>query len=149
MADEVGTPGWWVKRLYAKLQDRRELTDLYSDYYAGNHPLPWLAPQAREEFRRILKMTRSYYMGLVCDAPAERELIEGFRVGDADAADKDTWRLWQENDLDSYSDQGILEAHITGYSYMLVEPGKSPTETPRAWIEHPSQAIVEFEPGRG
>jgi len=148
MAD-VRSPEWWVTRLYGKLVARRDLIDLFSAYYAGDHPLPWLAPQARDEFRRILRMTRSNYMGLVCDAPAEREIIEGFRFGEEGPADKETWRLWQANDLDSYSDQGILEAHITGYAYMLIAPGASPDVTPQAWIEHPSQTIVEFEPGMG
>lgn len=148
MAD-VGTPDWWIARLYKRLDARRELVDLYSAYYCGDHPLPWLAPQARDEFRRLVRMTRSNYMGLVCDAVAEREQIEGFRFGADGPADQDTWRLWQANDLDSYSDQGILEAHITGQAYMLVAPNPKDEKTPLAWMEHPSQAIVEFAPGAG
>ncbi len=146
MAD-APTPEWWVSQLYARLVRRRQMTDLWTRYYEGDHPLPWLAPQAREEFRRILKMTRSNYMGLVCDAIAEREQIEGFRV--ADTNDKESWRIWQANDLDSYSDQGILDAHITGFTYMLVAPNPQDPSTPFAWMEHPSQAIVAFEPGSG
>ena len=148
MAD-VGSPEWWVARLYGRLIERRDTIDLFSDYYAGNHPLPWLAAQARDEFRRILKMTRSNYMGLVCDAVAEREQIEGFRFGREGLADAETWRMWQANNLDSYSDQAILEAHITGYAYMLIGPNPKDERTPFAWMEHPSQAIVEFEPGMG
>lgn len=144
---DTQTPQWWADRLYARLQERRQATDVWTRYYEGDHPLPWLAPQARDEFRRILKMTRSNYMGLVCDAVAEREQIEGFRV--ADTADTETWRMWQANDLDSYSDQGILDAHITGFTYMLVAPNPVDTATPLAWMEHPSQAIVAFEPGTG
>jgi len=143
------SPEWWIARLYKRLSDRRVLVDLFSDYYAGEHPLPWLAPQARDEFRRLVRMTRSNYMGLVCDAVAEREQIEGFRFGRDSAADADTWRIWQANQLDSYSDQGILEAHITGQSYMLVAPNPKDSRTPLAWMEHPSQAIVEFVPGMG
>lgn len=143
------SPLWWMNRLYKRLMERREAVDLFSDYYCGDHPLPWLAPQAREEFRRLVRMTRSNYMGLVCDAVAEREQIEGFRFGRDGLSDGDTWRLWQANNLDAYSDQGILEAHITGYSYMLVAPNPKDSATPLAWMEHPSQAIVEFAPGMG
>lgn len=145
----VGSPDWWVDRLYKRLMARRPLIDMYTAYYTGDHPLPWLAPQAQDEFRRILRMTRSNYMGLVCDAVAEREQIEGFRFGREGKADAETWRLWQANDLDSYSDQGILEAHITGWAYMLVQPNPDDPSTPFAWMEHPSQAIVEFAPGYG
>jgi hypothetical protein len=61
-------------------------------YYCGDHPLPWLPSQAQAEFRRILRMTRSNYMGLVVDATAERLSVEGFRLAGEDGADEDTWR---------------------------------------------------------
>lgn len=141
------SPEWWLARLYKQLVARREMVDFFSDYYAGEHPLPWLAPQAREEFRRILKMTRSNYMGLVCDATTERLAVEGFRFGDDANADKDTWRIWQANNLDSDSDMAWLEALISGMSYFHVAPNMDDAKTPHIWVEHPSQAIVEHMPG--
>lgn len=147
MAHEPLSPDWWVSRLYSQLVARRDGIDFYDAYYTGNHPLPWLAPQARDEFRRILAMTRSNYMGLVCDATAERITIEGFRFGDGSDADDDTWRIFQANNLDSDSDQSILEALISGQSYLLVAPNPRDASLPHVWVEHASQAIVEFEPG--
>lgn len=142
------SPEWWVSKLHCRLEAQQEECAFYDAYYRGDHPLPWLAPQARQEFRRILLMTRSNYMGLVCDATAERLQIEGFRLGaDADSGDADTWRIWQANNLDSDSDQGILEALICGKSYMLVAPNAKDPATPLMWVEHPSQAILAFEPG--
>jgi hypothetical protein len=75
------SPEWWMKRLYSQLVARRAEIEFFDDYYTGNHPLPWVAPQARDEFRRLVRMTRSNYMGLVCDAQVERMAIQGFRVG--------------------------------------------------------------------
>lgn len=141
------SPEWWARRLYGQLVARREAVEFYNDYYTGNHPLPWLAPQARAEFRRILQMTRANYMGLVCDATAERITIEGFRFGDASDADAETWRIFQANNLDSDSDQSILEALICGQSYLLVAPNPADARTPYVWVEHAAQAIVEFQPG--
>lgn len=141
------TPEWWVARLYKKLSDDLERIQFFSDYYCGAHPLPWLAPQAREEFKRILKMTRSNYMGLVADATAERAQIIGFRVGDALEGDADAQRIWQANNMDCYSDQAILESIITGRSYLLVGPNAKDPKTPYIWAEHPSQVIVEAVPG--
>lgn len=141
------SPEWWVNRLYKQLLDRRDAVEFFSEYYSGNHPLPWLAPQAREEFRRILGMTRSNYMGLVCDATAERLRVEGFRFGDDAGADKDTWRIWQANNLDSDSDMAWLESLICGTSYFHVAPNPKDRETPHVWVEHASQAIVEHVPG--
>ena len=141
------SPEWWLNRLYKQLVERRAALDLFNDYYTGEHPLPWLAPQARDEFRRLVRMTRSNYMGLVCDAVAERVNVEGFRFAGAESADEDTWRIWQANNLDSYSDQAWLEALIGGLSYFHVAPNPNDTATPFVWVEHASQCIVEHVPG--
>jgi hypothetical protein len=141
------SPNWWVARLYKQLVDRREMVDFFNDYYSGNHPLPWLAPEARDEFRRLVQMTRSNYMGLVCDATAERLRVEGFRFGQDATADADTWRIWQANNLDSDSDMAWLEALISGVSYLHVAPNAKDASTPHIWVEHASQTIVEHVPG--
>lgn len=141
------SPEWWVARLYKRLVARRPEIEFYDAYYRGDYPLPWLAPQARDEFRRMVKMVRSNYMGLVCDATAERLAVEGFRIGGEEQADAEMWRIWQANNLDADSDQGILEALIGGQSYILTAPNPKDSRTPLMWVEHASQAIVEFEPG--
>lgn len=143
----AGKPEWWRDRLYRKITARRPYILFMDDYYSGNHPLPWLPTQAREEFRRILAMTRSNYMGLVCDAQVERMAVQGFRIGDNPEADKDTWRIFQANNMDSDLDQGFLEASKCGYAYLMVGPNPKDTSTPKMSVEHPLQAIVESEPG--
>ena len=152
VAPAVESPRWWVDVLFKRLMARLEDVEFFDAYYRGDHPLPWLAPQARTEFRRILKMTRSNYMGLVIDAKAERMQIEGFRVADADGqipetADADLWRIWQANDMDADSDQAWVEALIAGCSYMLVAPNPDDERTPLLTVEHASQVIVAYEPG--
>lgn len=144
-AAPVQSPEWWLRRMHGQLSKRCAELDVFDAYYRGDHPLPWLAPQARTEFRRILRMTRSNYMGLVCDATAERLSIEGFRLPGTDDADDDTWRIWQASNLDGDSDKGILESLIGGTAYTLVEPTN--TDLPNIYIEHASQAIVAYVPG--
>jgi hypothetical protein len=142
---DAGSPLWWLRRLHKEIVARQQWTELYDAYYRGDHPLPWLPSQAVSEFRRILRMTRSNYMGLVIDATAERLAVEGFRLAGDDGADEDTWRIWQANNLDADADKGMLESLIHGSAYTLVQPNG--TDTPDVWIEHPSQAIVAYEPG--
>lgn len=157
-SSDIGTPIWWVNRLYKKLMDRRPLINTYDDYYIGEFPLPWLAPQAADEFKRILKMSRANYTGLVVDAMVERMAVEGFRLNegsdsddvegnDPGKADRDLWRIWQANDLDTFFDQGILEAAINGSAYLLVAPNPDDPGTPNVWVEHAAQMIVEYVPG--
>ena len=150
MADTVTplSPEWWMARLYKRLDARRAEIAFFDDYYRGDHPLPWLAPQARDEFRRLVRMTRSNYMGLVVDAMVERLHVEGFRVDpDAEAPDQDAWRIWQANNLDSDFDQAMLEAAIGGVAYLQVAPNTDDASTPYLWVEHATQAIVEYLPG--
>lgn len=158
----IGSPLWWVNRLYLVLQDRRPDINMYDDYYRGNFPLPWLAPQAADEFRRILKMARANYIGLIVDAQCERMAVEGFYVtddADADdftidtknddplATDAQMQRIWQANNLDTLFDQGLLEAAITGNSYLLIEPNEKDPKTPHIYVEHSSQVVVAFKAG--
>lgn len=140
-------PEWWRDRLFKRITDRRPYVLFMDDYYSGNHPLPWLPSQAREEFRRILSMARANYMGLVCDAQVERMAVQGFRIGDTADADKATWRIFQANNMDSDLDQGFLEASKSGVAYLMVGPNPKDSSTPKMSIEHPLQTIVECSPG--
>jgi hypothetical protein len=158
---EVGTPLWWVNRLYAVLLDRRPIINCYDDYYRGDFPLPWLAPAAADEFRRVLKMSRANYIGLVVDAMCERMAVEGFLVTqdtDGDPSidtsnedplqtDAEMQRIWQANNLDTLFDQGLLEAAITGNSYLMIEPNQQQPKTPHIYVEHSSQIVIAFKPG--
>jgi hypothetical protein len=155
------TPLWWVNRLDKAMRDRNQhsystgqldrlsIAEL-DDYYRGRPSrLPWLPQQARDEFFRLMSLTKSNYMGLVVDATAERLSVDGFRIGDGAEADGDTWDIWQYNNFDNDSDQAILEALITGQSYVLVAPNPDEGGMPLLYAEHPSQAIVEYVPGTG
>lgn len=148
------SPLWWVQRLYRQIQTKRTTTsdrlsiDDLNAYYEGRPTrLPWLPEQAREEFARLLRLLKANYMGLVCDSTAEREHVEGFRIGDNPSADKATWALWQRSRFDAGSDQAILESLINRCSYLLVAPGRTSGDVPMIYAEHPTQAIVEYEPG--
>jgi hypothetical protein len=144
------SPPWWVDRLYKTLMERRTHIDVMSSYYAGEPPQPpWLPEQARQEFHRLMKLTKSNYLGLVVDAMVERISVEGFRLGDDPKADKATWAIWQANGLDSDSDQALLEAAICGSSYLLVAPPPTDGAQPQVFVEHATQAIVEYAPGTG
>lgn len=74
------SPEWWATRLWLQLLKRQKMIEFYENYYTGQHPLPWLSPRAEDEFRAILRMSRSNYMGLVIDAQVERMMVEGFRL---------------------------------------------------------------------
>ena len=141
------SPMWWTRRLYDRLMHQRDYFDVMDAYYRGEPPVPYLAEQARREFARLLLLTKSNYMGLVIDSMTERMQVEGFRISDNPQADQNTWDIWQANGLDSGSDQVLLEAAIGGRSFFLVEPNADKPQLPHIYPEHPTQAIVAYEPG--
>jgi hypothetical protein len=120
---------------------------MFDAYYAGNHPVPWLPENQRDDFRHLLALTKSNYMGLVVDTPVQRMHVDGFRFGGTEDGDADAWRIWQANNLDAGSQQAFLEAFIGGVACWLVAPNPDDPETPLITVEHGSQAIVEHVPG--
>lgn len=169
------SPEWWATRLWVRLLKQQARWTFFDDYYTGQHPLPWLSPRAAEEFREILRMSRSNYMGLVVDAQVERMMVVGFRVSGGstqtrrtvtgsmsptaiaddsstgEEGDAETWRLWRDNAMDGEFDKALLDAAICGRSYLLVTPPDQENDdnpgVPGIFVEHPSQAIVEHVPG--
>jgi hypothetical protein len=144
------SPLWWLKRLHSGLQVQQKHFALMDAYYRGEPPRqPWLPEQAQNDLKRLIALTRSNYMGLVIDSMVERMQVEGFRLNGQAMGDKQTWAIWQFNQMDSNSDQLLLESAIGGSSYALIAPNLDRPERPFIYAEHPTQAIVAYEPGTG
>lgn len=143
----VQSPEWWRDRLYKALCDRSKETQKYDDYYECEHPLPFLHEKARDPFRRLLRMSRANYCELVVDAFVGRLEVAGFQSDAEGEADERAWALWQENNLDSGSQLGFLEAAIRGDAYLMVSPPEGRRTDYRITPEHPTQVITEAKPG--
>jgi hypothetical protein len=85
-------------------------------------------------------------MGLVVDTVEERLKVEGFRLSaETDpVADKQSWAIWQANQMDAESQAAFVEALVKGVSYLSVWPGD---KYPTIAVEDPSQTIVGYVPG--
>lgn len=155
------SPEWWLHRLERRLAFRAPVVQLYSDYYEGRFELAFATSKFRETFARMLAAVSDNWLPLVIQAPIERLVVQGFRLGEADQleADADAWRLWQENDLDLDSATLFTEASKIGEAYLMVWWGEDREATsgpfatrnsqPKAEItvEHPAQVIVERKAG--
>jgi hypothetical protein len=60
------------------------------------------------------------YPRLYVDSVAERQEVEGFRMGGEDQADMRLWDWWQANDLDVEASLGHTDAFIYGRSYITI-----------------------------
>jgi hypothetical protein len=144
------SPLWWLEKLVFELEARRPTLKLMDDYYRGKHPYPFLTrthdAKMRNEFAKMLENSVSNFMRLVVDVTEERLRVEGFRLSASsdEASDKESWRIWQANQLDADSQTAFVEALVKGVSYLSVWAGD---EFPTIAIEDPMQTIVGYEPG--
>ena len=157
----VGSPEWWLNRLYKKLLDRRDAIATLESYYDGDHPMAFATEQFRSAFHGLFRHLSDNWCGLVVDAVEERLNVQGFRITDkidlqdpppppdllnpVGSADRDAWLIWQRNNMDAGSQMAHNAAFTTGLANALVwadADGKA-VITP----EHPSQTIVEKVPG--
>jgi len=95
------------------------------------------------------------YPRLYVDSIAERQSVEGFRLGGADQADEELWSWWQANNLDIEAPLGYTDAFIHGRSYITISQpdpqidlGWDPT-IPIIRVEPPTRMYAEIDPRVG
>lgn len=153
MLDQPNTPGssdWWLLRLGNGLQADQPRLENLRLYDSGDHPLPTGNRKMRETYRRLQKMSRSNYTGLVAEAVRERLRVTGFMTGSAGTrtTDDEAWAVWQANSLDA--DSGIVhhQALSMGRSYVIVGPSGPSDEYPVITPESPLNVFHESDPVR-
>jgi hypothetical protein len=96
--ETVGSPGWWLKRLARKLEDRQPRLTMLHRYFDGDPPLPHgiestAAITARDRaWRAFQRKARTNFAELSVEKPRQRMNLTGFRTaaagdetGDAEA----------------------------------------------------------------
>lgn len=134
-----------IARLGEELRLRQPDVTLFDEYYRGKHKLRFASDQFREYFARRYTGFSDNWTQVVGDAPTERLELVGIRPKDmAKGGDDELWGDWSENDADALSDLAFLDAIIAKRAYALVWARDD--ETPTISWEHPSQAIVGYDP---
>ncbi|QBI98481.1 portal protein [Mycobacterium phage Bud] len=82
------------------------------------------------------------YPRLYVDSIAERQSVEGFRLGDADEADEELWQWWQANNLDIEAPLGYTDAYVHGRSYITIS--RPDPQLDLSW--DPNIPIIRVEP---
>lgn len=137
------SPAWWLAKLTCELLRDQPRMVLMDRYYRGDHPLPKVPRELREEYRRMLADANLNFMRIVVTSPAERLRVQGFRARGAEGADDDAWAWWLDNQLDTDANQTIINALAMGRGYIFVDRGPGGV-TARA--DDPRMAIVCFDP---
>jgi len=149
--NSIDDPVLWLDALVPQLVGRERRMRRADDYYSGKHPLPFITAahdaKMRDEFKQMLEESRSNFRRLVVDVVEGRRRGDGFRLSatSGQPADRATWEIWQENNMDSESSIAVLESLVKGVSYLSVWGEKD--QTPTIAVEDPTQVIVGYLPG--
>lgn len=95
----------------------RDLSDNTAYYQAERRP-DAIGVTVPTQMQKLLAHVG--YPRLYIDSLAERQELEGFRLGSADSADADLWDWYVANNLDIESTLGHTDALVHGRSYITV-----------------------------
>lgn len=147
------TPEEWRDTLYPRITNRAPKLQEYDNYYDGKHPLPFLnaahAENMKTNFRQMLQESQTNFMKILIDTVHERLRIEGIRLSATSdpTSDKDSWDIWQANQMDSLHADAIMDALIKGVSYISVWEDTNDDGYPDISVEDPKECIVVYTPG--
>lgn len=109
--------------------------------YEGDFKLHYASSDFREYFADRYTRFSDNWCGIVADAPHERLEPIGIRLKGDEKGDDALWNHWRDQDADALCDLALLDAIIAKRSYALVWGDDA-----RITWEHPSQAIVGYDP---
>lgn len=133
-----------LNKLVEELRKRQDDVDTLDKAYRGEHKLRFASNDFREYFGDRYQKFSDNWTAIVADAPHERLEPIGIRLKGAEKGDGPLWDTWRENDADALGDLAMLDAIIAKRSYALVW-ANSDGDPIITW-EHPSQAIVSYDP---
>src|SRR5215207_3327367 len=133
-----------LRALDAQLKARREFTDLFEQYYDGQHRLAYATAKCKDAFGTLFKSFADNWCAVIVDSAAERLSVEGFTIGEeTDEANGDAWNVWIDNGMELQSSIAMLGAIKTGSSYVVVD---TTGEKPEIRVWPSSMAIVKRDP---
>ena len=150
-ATQPRSPGWWLKRLIAKLGENQDRYNRLDTYYRGENGIPAHAHKSmRQSYRRLMSMSRTNFAELVVEPVRERMVPTGFRTGaDGDElGDKEAWRIWQANALDADASLVHRSSLALSLSHVIVGPVDDDLGAPVITPEDPREVVVETDPIR-
>lgn len=150
-AEQPNSPGWWMKRLMARLSDEQARYDRLDAYYRNEQGIPIGTDKAvKLAYRRLMSMSRTNFAELVVEAVRERMQPVGFRTGadTDDLGDSEAWRIWQANSLDADSALVDRAALSMSKAYVIVGGVDASIGAPLITPEDPREVTVETMPGR-
>lgn len=133
-----------LDKLSTELRKRQPDVEAFEAAYRGEYRLKFASKDFSEYFAAQYDGFSDNWTQVVADAPHERLEVTGIRLDGEDKSDTGLWDRWIENEADYYSDLGWLNAIVAKRTYALIWGDSDDKAT--ISFEHPSQAIVGYDP---
>jgi hypothetical protein len=132
--------------LNAELDRRGRRYRLLDSYYEASAAVPAAVARARvvQAYRMLMPVASAPWGSLVVDSVQDRLEVAGIR-SDLPEVDKQVWRVWQDNQMDSESKLAHNSALLSGRAFALVWPGA--TGQPEISLDSAEQMIVRYREG--
>ncbi|AMO43982.1 portal protein [Mycobacterium phage Bactobuster] len=151
--EEIPDPGEARDEMISAFEDSILNLKTNTSYYEAERRPEAIGVTVPKQMQSLLAHVG--YPRLYVDSIAERQAVEGFRVGDADEADEEMWQWWQANNLDIEAPLGYTDAYVHGRSYITlsmpdpaIDLGWDP-KTPIIRVEPPTRMHATIDPRIG
>ncbi|WP_051549004.1 phage portal protein [Nocardioides sp. URHA0032] len=130
-----------IEKLNQRLDAQGSRVRLLEQRYAGESPLTFLSPEAKQALGNRLKALSVNFCALAVDALAERLQVSGFLINGTH--DESLWEAWRSLGMEDGSAQVHVDALAVGRSAVTVwGDGFGPTVNPEA----PAQIVTDRHP---
>ncbi|AGK85972.1 portal protein [Mycobacterium phage Pomar16] len=151
--EEIADPAIARDEMVSAFEDQNQNLRSNTSYYEAERRPEAIGVTVPVQMQSLLAHVG--YPRLYVDSIAERQAVEGFRVGDADEADEELWQWWQANNLDIEAPLGYTDAYVHGRSYITIsrpdpqiDLGWDPN-IPLIRVEPPTRMYAEIDPRIG
>ncbi|MEU0078551.1 phage portal protein [Micromonospora tulbaghiae] len=150
--EKVRSPGWWLQRLFKKMNDRQRVArlQLLHDYLNGRPRLPQGAENVREMFTQFQKKACVNVPAVVVGSVSDRLTPIGFQTAaDNDVSgDERAAQVWERADMSIVAaDVHVMMLNL-GEAFVIVGPVDEDTGVPVITAEDPRWMVAETDPAK-
>ena len=149
MAIDVETrdsPGWWMQKLWEKLEPRRKHYQKLFDRYEGEAPMPDSLDAAPEAAKQFFKTSRTRFAEMIVKAVSYplklRSVATGMEAGSR--GDTEAWELVRRSGMEYESKSVHRTALVAGRSFAMVSNYRD--YGPRYTAEDPREVVTIQDP---
>ena len=144
--ETVESPGWWLKKLWDKLEARREDYQKKFDRFGGEAPIPPSLEAAPEAAQKFFKTSRTRYAEMIVKAVLYPLKLQSVATGVAAGAGGDTlaWQLVRRSGMYHEAKAVHRTAMVAGWAYAIVSNYKD--KGPRFTAEDPREVVTIQDP---